>query len=100
MLPLLELIRCTGWEPLTKKYEEPRFNGRNREKTSSSVFTIWRYDTGNAEFVLGKALSLARWARSRKWSAEELAKRFTGFTKTQRRKKSRVDQILIERKAL
>lgn len=103
LLPLLEFMRSSGFEPACATYQERRDRPGsygNRIHSPSSVFSTTTYASGNAQFVLEKALSLARRARVEEWSAERLAKSFAIFVKVQKKEKGKKARIFVDLKAL
>ena len=101
MLPLLELMRATGFEFATTEYQpnpEKHEKGQ-RLKSSSSVFEVGRH-CGNLQFVLEKALSLARRAREEHWSAEKLETVFTEYVALRRKDRGKKERIVVEGKVL
>lgn len=99
-LPLLETMRATGFEPASQEYRLAEKTDRIRYVSESSVFLMERCNFGNAQFVLEKALSLGRRARSEEWTAERLARRFKELAKSQRSKRGTDTKVLVELKPL
>ena len=100
LLQLLELMRATGFDPVSQRYQPPSQAIGFRPTVHSSVFRMAGSNYGNAQFVLEKALSLGRRARAEGWTQERLAKRFGGLAKDQYKKKGREAKIFVEMKAL
>jgi hypothetical protein len=101
MLPLLELLRRTGFEPATKPYRLPEKSAWDgvKDERDTSVFSL--QSKGRLQFVLEKALCWARRARAEGWSRERLAKAYTKFVAEQSsRKGHKKGKIFVEGKAL
>ena len=59
-----------------------------------------RSSMGSAQFVLEKALSLARRARAKEWTAQRLALRFQEYVAEQSKKRGKNTTIFVESKQL
>ena len=92
-LPLLELIRATGFEPATNNYDytDAEYTDLlHRWSTSrTSIFQMPADSMGNAQWVLEMALRLARRARAEGWDEARLALRFNKFVAEQIRQSQR-----------
>lgn len=99
LLPMLELMRVTGFEPAAVEYKPKALIRSSRALATSSVFLVYK-GSGNLEFVLEKALSLARLARAQGWSAEKLAKLFTQYVQERRNDRGKKLRIVMEGKLL
>ncbi|KAK5137460.1 hypothetical protein LTR08_008438 [Meristemomyces frigidus] len=90
ILPLLEIMRATGFEPASKEYR-PRareaymqYNGTEKSRVplgTDSMFLISNSSHGQVEQVLEKAVTLGRKARDEKWTQDQLATEFATFVK-------------------
>lgn len=104
MLPLLELMRETGFDPARERYvPQPTdwiYEGKRCE-SRSSVFNMCNsmysfYEKGNVQLVLESALVMARRARAEGWSAEELAKYFARFVSEQFKRRGKSGKMLAD----
>ena len=102
ILPLLEMMRRTGFEPATKPYRLPEKSAWDgvKDDWTTSVFSL-PLSMGRLQFVLEKALCLARSARAEGWGPERLAKVYKKFVAEQASRRSlKNEKIFVEGKAL
>ena len=88
LLPLLETMRATGFEPATEDFKpEARIQhistrGRTtlrQRPASSSIFKMGSRNQGPLQEILERALVLGRRARDESWSKEDLIEEFEAF---------------------
>ena len=100
LLPLLQLMRGTGFEPANEDYvPQPVSDYGKRFETNSSIFQMFYSsytdsEKGNVQLVLESALIMARKARAEGWSADKLATSFEGFVKEQVKSKGKRGKML------
>jgi len=89
LLPLLELMHESGFEPATATYTgpDPYTDAKGFALYRNSATSVFRiFDNDNdltpAEEVLEEALNIARKARQAGWTRQELAQEFWDFLKT------------------
>jgi hypothetical protein len=102
MLHFLELMRATGFEPSTTTYllERDETIRKGYRTSQSSIFhmvdkALWKH-----QFIMEKALALARRARHEGWTSERLADKFVAYAKQQRMRRFTVTTIYVEGKLL
>ena len=102
ILPLLELMRDTGFEPATKQYQMTgkARHGAARQESATSVFAMPAITMGTAQFALEAGLCLARRARAEDWDAQQLAQVLTGVMSQAAVKQGRQGKVYVGGKLL
>lgn len=102
ILPFLDFIRETGFEPATEEYK-PNLSVRGQDRKAvnySSVFSMPSANHATLQRVLEDAVTLGRKARHEDWSEEKLAAQFAAWKKIQQSRRGRAPKGRTKRKAL